>query len=419
VPFIAFFGARAYHLSLRLHRICPFKYFVIRRFVHEVSYCDRADKLVYSTFSWSVLTLCFMLSGNSQRNINFLGSAPSFKKKLSTSSLLTNYKTLVVESSTEDIQFQPRNSRQVTYYRTVNDQDRRLGTDNLLTLHEMAYTIPDFVWSIRTYPDLVVCCGLPSLLQIVRGCTSVLLSYDTTFNVGDFYLSTLVAKLPIFEEEPSVPVAFVVHERKFRSVHEEICEHIGKLLGTKGDVILVTDGEPAIVNAFRDKFPDWSLVSCWNHIFTDIETWLKKHGGVADDITVYKENIRELLHCATEGELTTKVNTLKPSWSSAFRDYFSGNLMDRILCSYNGHLRKAGSVVDGITTNMSESLNMVIKDFNGWREKTPDICILSLYRLQQYYETELKRSSSGFGPYTPKGQGDYNICIYLFLNVGS
>jgi len=40
-------------------------------------------------------------------------------------------------------------------------------------------------------------------------------SYDTTFNVGEYYLSTLVVKLPIFEEEPSFPVAFGLDERKF------------------------------------------------------------------------------------------------------------------------------------------------------------------------------------------------------------
>ena len=343
--------------------------------------------------------------------MNFLGSAPSLKDKLVKSSKV-QYKTLVAESANEEVQYQPRNAKQVTYYRTVSDQERRLGNDSLLTLHEMAYAIPDFVWSIRTYPDLVVCCGLPSLMQIVRDCGTVLLSYDTTFNVGDYYLSTLVAKLPIFVEEPSIPIAFVLHERKFRSVHSELCEHIDKLLNMKGDVVLVTDGEAAIVKAFTDKFPDWTIVSCWNHIQTDIEVWLKKHGGVADDVNVYKRNIYELLQCSTEGELTTKLKTLELTWSEAFCEYVNDNLMNRIMCSYDGYLKKAGLRGDGITTNMSESMNMVIKQFNGWREKSPDLCVLSLYRLQQFYETEMKRSGSGFGPYTPTNQSSKLTFLY-------
>jgi hypothetical protein len=49
---------------------------------------------------------------------------------------------------------------------------------------------------------------------------------------------------------------------------------------------------------------------------------------------------------------------------------------------------------------MSESLNYVIKEFQGWKESTADLCLLSLYRLQVYYRTIINRSTDGFGPYT-------------------
>lgn len=337
-------------------------------------------------------------SGNSKRNVNFIGSAPSLRVKLSAPK---NYKDLLLETANEPIQFQPRDSKQVTYYKTVSNPERRLGRDSFLTLHEMAYTIPDFVWSIRTYPDLVLCCGLSSLMEMVNGFSSVTMSYDTTFNVGDFYLSSLVVKFPCFCEAPSIPVCFVIHERKFKSVHSEFCENLATRIKLKKGVVLVTDGEQAIVKSFTDKFSSWCLVSCWNHVLTDIEMWLKKHGGSADDIVVYKQNVRELLQCTTEGELNTKRCTLECAWSEAFKEYFRDNVMDRVLYSYTGYLRSSGLSVDSITTNMSESLNMVIKQFNGWREKTPDLCLLSLFRLQQFYETEVMRSFTGFGPYKP------------------
>ena len=47
-----------------------------------------------------------------------------------------------------------------------------------------------------------------------------LLSYDTTFQLGDFYVSVLSFKHVLFKENPVIPVAFMFHERKFQTVHE-------------------------------------------------------------------------------------------------------------------------------------------------------------------------------------------------------
>jgi len=86
-----------------------------------------------------------------------------------------------------------------------------------------------FVWSIRTYPDLVVF-GIPSLLNVVQNYHSVLLSFDTTFNVGDFYLSVLALKLPVFDKAPTIPIAFVIHDRKFEAVHYKFCQELRRHL---------------------------------------------------------------------------------------------------------------------------------------------------------------------------------------------
>jgi len=47
-----------------------------------------------------------------------------------------------------------------------------------------------------------------------------LLSYDTTFNLGDFYVSVLSFRHVLFKENPVIPAAFALHERKFQTVHE-------------------------------------------------------------------------------------------------------------------------------------------------------------------------------------------------------
>ena len=53
---------------------------------------------------------------------------------------------LLIESASEDVQFQPRNANQVHYYKSVGTPECKLGSDMMVTLHELAYSIQDFVW---------------------------------------------------------------------------------------------------------------------------------------------------------------------------------------------------------------------------------------------------------------------------------
>jgi hypothetical protein len=76
-----------------------------------------------------------------------------------------NYKELLVDTKNNQIQFQPRNPRQIKYVRSVKAESTKLGTESFLTIHELAYMIPGFVWSISTYPDLSVLFGMQNLID--------------------------------------------------------------------------------------------------------------------------------------------------------------------------------------------------------------------------------------------------------------
>lgn len=54
----------------------------------------------------------------------------------------------------------------------------------------------------------------------------------------------------------------------------------------------------------------------------------------------------------------------------------------------------------GITNNMSESLNRVIKDLQQWKEAPVDCMVLALYQLQAYYLKEIRRGLGGIGEYS-------------------
>ena len=123
------------------------------------------------------------------------------------------------------------------------------------------YDLNGFVKLITTYPDLVIICGLDKLikeLDLILQMDSErpqLLSYDTTFQLGDFYLSPLLYRHTLFSDSPVIPALFLIHERKFQSTHENFMQTLGNLVPTlvrgRKNVPFVTDEETSIKNVSK------------------------------------------------------------------------------------------------------------------------------------------------------------------------
>ena len=118
----------------------------------------------------------------------------------------------------------PTSTQQVSNHKAVERQKFRISHDGLYNLHEITYDLGGYVSKIVTYPDLVVVCALPALLNEtnrvlqLKSSSSQLLSYDTTFQLGNFYVSVLLFGHPQFAGAPVIPACFLVHEHKFQSL---------------------------------------------------------------------------------------------------------------------------------------------------------------------------------------------------------
>ena len=91
----------------------------------------------------------------------------------------------------------------------------------MYNFHEIGYDIPGFIWKITTYLDLICVCGLREILEELEKVVALkatsgmqLLSYDTAFQLGDFYVSPLIFRHTVFKERPCIPAMFLIHERK-------------------------------------------------------------------------------------------------------------------------------------------------------------------------------------------------------------
>ena len=170
----------------------------------------------------------------------------------------------------------PRNQKQVANLQARYRQRLRISHDALYNLHELSHDLENFIHKIVTYPDLVVVCGLKLMLKEVNrllqldssNCNQVL-SYDTTFQLGDFYVSPILFRNVLFTKSPVMPAMFLLHERKLKSTHNELMRIFAKevscLVHGKYQIPFVTDDEKGF-DAIDDNLPKVCHLYCWNHV---------------------------------------------------------------------------------------------------------------------------------------------------------
>jgi hypothetical protein len=87
----------------------------------------------------------------------------------------------------------------------------------------------------------------------VKSDEPLLVSYDTTFDLGDFFVSVLVYKHAMFQRGNTIPVAFMIHDRRSGELHVRFFRTIKSLVPnlSKGTPVIVTDREPGIAKALK------------------------------------------------------------------------------------------------------------------------------------------------------------------------
>ena len=96
------------------------------------------------------------------------------------------------------------------------------------------------------------------------------LSYDTTFNMGDFYMSVLLYRHTEFNESPVIPLSFLIHERKLNSTHINFFTYMKSAcpdLANSQHLLIVTNNEQATRNSLRTVLPELRAFLRWNHLF--------------------------------------------------------------------------------------------------------------------------------------------------------
>lgn len=173
-----------------------------------------------------------------KRNRNFTMTAKSTREEIKQrkGAPCNIYKELVCEAPEEanrHLVMAPRNVKQVQNAQAMERQKFRLGRDAFYNLHFGAVE-SNFVKHIQTYPDFICMMYLEPLASKIMGLIdrpdlgSLGFQYDTTFKLGDIYVSVLIVRYLEFDQEPVKPFVLMMHERKTMDVHHAFFRKIAE-----------------------------------------------------------------------------------------------------------------------------------------------------------------------------------------------
>ena len=181
------------------------------------------------------------------------------KEVVTASSSHAVYKDKVAQVSDQlEATAKPRNLKQVKNLRERAKQKWQIIKDSIINIHGIATEDPSFVHLIQTWPDLLVVFGLQDLIDHTNKLLSIndrntYFTYDTTFTLGDFYLSVLLVRNVIFRSMPAFPVLFLLHKKKLKSYHSLFFQQFSSLFPSHENVPIVVDDEVAINKAVQES----------------------------------------------------------------------------------------------------------------------------------------------------------------------
>lgn len=125
------------------------------------------------------------------------------------------------------------------------------------------------------------------------------------------------------------------------------------------------------------------------------DTWCKQ-----DEFKVYMDDTQTLLDTSSPKDFENVFDECSSTWSNAFKAYFERSLKADIITFCGKWIlteRRLYTPHSGITNNVSEGMNTVMKRLLEWKEVPVDAGVLSLHMLQNYYHNKILRGVCATG----------------------
>ena len=261
------------------------------------------------------------------------------------------------------------------------------------------------------------------------------LSIDPTFSLGDFSVTCIAYRnLLVIDsrtsESPIMLGPMLVHQRKLYATYYFFASSLIGINPKLTNVLAFgTDGEEAVVKAFKQQFPFAVHLRCSRHMKQDIQKKLSVDMGFPSD-TVSKiiahifgqksgpTFFEGLVDTNSEDEFDSKLQSLEPIWAE-FENLRSKKPDNKItfyawFCKYHAEeikstmirsVREAAGLGDPpseFCTNDSEAINSALKQFLAFKKSDWPIFNEKMRKFVSSQEEEVCKSIICLGQYSLK-----------------
>lgn len=161
--------------------------------------------------------------------------------------------------------------------------------------------LDQFVQEFNIFPNIHLIVGFPQLIDftnyLIETQPLVEICYDTTFNGAIYYITFVVSKGLIYEDEPIYPICALIHQNRKLDTHEKFWSFIKKSIGMKENVNILIDREKEIKKAVFNVMFSLDLVDnivfCLNYIESNVK-YLQKQLANAEKSNGLKGGGKEL-----------------------------------------------------------------------------------------------------------------------------
>jgi len=222
----------------------------------------------------------------------------------------------------------PRNEQQVANHLYTARKAKRITQDSLYNLIELALHLQNYVQQMDIYPSLVAFVGMKEILSdfndlLQNKRVTIKSTVDTTYKLGELFVTVFSYQNIMFESNPAIPVAFMLHEKRDAKFHERFMTILKQNIPNLGkyDHPIICDREAAIKKSIKAVFPNIQIIHCWNHILQDVTRWITGK-PLSKDGHDYLSDIREILHSTSDENFQENIDNISEWWPSEFKKYF-------------------------------------------------------------------------------------------------
>jgi hypothetical protein len=217
-----------------------------------------------------------------------------------------------------------RNIEQVSNVQKAERRKFRISHDAFYNLIDMDTEVGTFLTLLQFNPSFIAFGYHAELVEKLRSLIgrddlpAQCLTYDTTFKLGDFYVSLLVFVGTEFIENPIMPAIYMLHERKWEEVHDIFWQQVALVIPELRAGVyayIVTDEEKAIVKAIEKNLPGVDFYRCWKHVIADVKASLSNLRIPQAEQDDYVDDVNALIRESSEKMYNKRLLECSLSWN--------------------------------------------------------------------------------------------------------